>query len=233
MKAKPRTNHNAHRMPAIAFPLVFAVVNSLVSTTAYAQTTLFDPINDASGFHDITSISGGYTHTNMILTANFRAGTLHPNNLGFTIGLDTDLNASTGTQPPNYPVGQDFSLFFNSQTSATTASLSGIVGPAIPVSFSTDSFSLSIPLSRLGNDDGIAKFCFLVGNPLPSGAIQIFDFAPDTAGGGALGGPTTFIPEPSTMVLAGLGIVALLGARGWHRQLVVGTAQQQEAFEGD
>jgi hypothetical protein len=156
MKPNLASPHSRRRPAAIlAIALLFGGLAA--ASPLVAQTTIPDPINDASGWPDIVSVSGGFTTTNLLVTAHFRPGTLSPANLGFLIGLDTDLNANTGTQPPNWPVGQDYTVYFNSLTNPSTAFVGGY---PIPVSFSADSLGVSVPLAQLGNDNGVARFAF-------------------------------------------------------------------------
>lgn len=155
-----------------------------------------DPAGDASGHADVVSISGRFAHDNLFLTANFSNGTLNRTNVGFIFGFDTDQNPNTGVQPPaDFPLGADYSVYFNSATDPNYAIVSGVSPIPVPVTFGSNTLSLSIPLSTLGNDDGIMGFGFIVGVPIGTMGFIPYDTVPNSASGGPLGGLTSPLPE--------------------------------------
>jgi hypothetical protein len=168
---------------------------------AACATIITDPVGDASGHADVVAISGSYDHTSLFLSAQFEAGTLDRNNFAFFFGLDTDENPATGEQP-FFPIGSEFVVDFNSLASTSRATIfQQHVGPvgSVPISFTVDSFSVTVPLSMLGNDDGAALFGLAAGVPTDASSFHAFDYAPDSSrGGGPLGGPTSAISVPDT-----------------------------------
>jgi hypothetical protein len=135
---------------------------ALLAKSVFA-TIITDPVGDASGHADVVVLSGVYNHTSLFLSAQFQPGTLDSTNLAFFIGLDTDQNPATGEQP-FFPIGSEFVVGFNSLASTSQVTIFqqhvGLVG-SVPISFGTNSFSVAVPLSMLGNDDGAA----LLGSP--------------------------------------------------------------------
>jgi hypothetical protein len=112
-------------------------------------------------------------------------------------------------------LGADFTIFFSSLGDPTQAQVNQIgVGfqGSVLVSFGTDSFDLSVPLSLLGNDDGIAMFGLAVGIPTLSDQFNPTDFIFDDY---SLGGPTSAVavPEPTSLLLLGSGLAGLVALR--------------------
>jgi hypothetical protein len=199
------------------------LINSVLETPpAFATTILYDA-SDAA-IHDISSVSGGFDGSTLYVSATFRPGTLDPGNLGFLIGLDTDLNPATGVKAPAFfPLGADFTVFGVASGGSPTATARvsrvgvGLEG-TVDVFFGIDAFSLAIPLNLLANDDGVANFGLAVGRPTSATGFTPTDLTvPGPVGtSGPLDGPTTPVPEPGTLTLLSIGILALLG-RGRKR----------------
>jgi len=187
---------------------------ALLAKSAFA-TIITDPVGDASGHADVVALSGVYNQTTLFLSAQFQPGTLDPTSLAFFIGLDTDQNPATGEQP-FFPIGSEFVVGFNSLASTSQATIFqqhvGLVG-SVPISFGTNSFTVAVPLSMLGNDDGAALFGLAEGVPTDPSSFDAFDYVPDSArGGGPLGGPTSVLSlndSGATTLLFALGIAAL------------------------
>ena len=188
--------------------------------------TVFDPIGDASGTHDVIEINGGFTPSNVILSADFNTGTLNIENLGFIFGLDIDEDASTGLPSSftSFPVGAEFSVFFHSQIDPVQATIfdlapSQTTGSVpvgnVPVSFTPNALSLSVPFTLLGNDDGPMNFGFIVGDPTSATGFDPFDTVPDGANNGPLVGPITLVPEPSSYAM--FFCILLLFTYTWKR----------------
>lgn len=206
---------------AVTICCIFLLIMVFAPYSAVATTILVDPPD--AGTHDILSISGGFDATTLFLSATFRPGTFNPADLGFIFGLDTDLDVATGTQGPPafFPLGADFTVsFFPSNTPFGNARVNSSLGGLVPVTYSADAFSLSVPLALLGNDDGVANFGLSVGVPNVSGSAFVpTDLTiPGPVGtAGPLAGPTspvsnlTPIPEPGTLVLVASGLLGLLG----------------------
>jgi hypothetical protein len=148
-------------------------------------TTTSDPTGDTYGYwavqHDITSFSACYTATQLIITVEF-AGPISaydsglPNAVDGYIDFDTDQNPATGMSsnvdfysPYTSGLGVDYfvSLDYSSATGDTPVSddTGTEVGRA-PVSFTSNSFTVRVPLSLIGGDDGIVDTATVVGTVL-------------------------------------------------------------------
>lgn len=202
---------------------IYATAATLLPVSLMAQLVVLDPTGDSSGNHDLTSFSGGFDAGNIFLGATFSPGTLDQATISFLFGLDTDLNAETGVgEPFNFPAGAEFQIFFNSLYSSSQArvfdSALHLVG-TVPISFTPDSFGLALPLSMIGNEDGIANFGIAVGITDGPDRQVIFDVGPDNAGiDRLLAGPTVLVPEPSTFVLLAVASLGLtMAVRGRNR----------------
>ena len=196
---------------AVSLEFIFLLSAVLAPVPTFATTILLDPADAA--IQDILSISGGFDSATLFLSATFRPGTFAPGNLGFLFGLDTDLNAATGVQPPaSFPLGSDFNVFglASGGNPPSTASVIRIgVGfqGTVPVVLGIDAFSLAIPLAMLGNDDGVANFGLAVGTPNSPSSFLLTDSTE------LLRGPTTAVPEPATVILLGIGLLSFYSVK--------------------
>ena len=180
--------------------------------------TFTDPTGDVTGTHDIERIEGAFDFTHLFLNATFETGTLDVGNLGFIFGLDIDEDASTGLQPTSFPVGADFTVFFNAlgdpnQAGVFNTSTLQTVGN-VSVNFAPDAFSLSVPLSLLGDDDGRMNIGLVSGDPTDGTSFQALDTAPDNIRIGPLVGPTTFVPEPASYLMFFAMLISVFVLRG-------------------
>lgn len=189
--------------------------------TGEVRADTIDPVGDTFGTgtvqHDITSINATFNSSSIIFTVDF-AGNILPASGGSArsivgyIDIDTDQNASTGAEPavndfapgPAILLGAEFSIdlyseeFLHGQVDVLN-DLFDVVGSA-PIIFSTNSFSVMVPLSVLGGDDGLVNYGVVVGT---------FDEATDRAPNGAVPATSTPVPEPATTLLLGTGLAAV------------------------
>ena len=200
---------------------------ALLSPVAQATTVLEDPIGDVYLYGtppaglvlpDLIEISGGYTDTELILTARFAPGTLSPGitNTFFSFGLDLDLNELTGT---DFIRGAEQHVMFHASLDYAFLCSRVLVfppecGDEIPVLLDTDFLSVRLSLGADGlNDDGVARFGFVAGMLGPGGPISD-DVAFDVSS--AVGRRFTVttsavVPEPSSALLCLYGL-SVLGA---------------------
>ena len=151
--------------------------------------TIADQTGDTYGTgavqHDITSFSAYYTAAELIVSITF-AGTISPSDsgqpdavVGF-IDFDTDQNPTTGTISSvdvfsPYTTGLGVDYFVNLNYNSSTGDIPVFhtlteVGRA-PVSFTSDSFTVRIPLALIGGDDGIVDTATVLGTiPEPTDA---------------------------------------------------------------
>ena len=146
-------------------------------------TTTTDPTGDTynGGQHDITSFSAYYTATELIITVEF-AGTISPRDSGLPnavfgfIDFDTDQNPATGMSsnvdtwsPYTTGLGVDYFVYLSGYVSATgDTPVSDDTGTEVgraPVSFTSNSFTVTVPLSLIGGDDGIVDTATVLGTP--------------------------------------------------------------------
>jgi hypothetical protein len=105
-----------------------------------------------------------------------RPGSFDPATTRFTIDLDTDQNASTGS------AGIDYSVFIfpaggrGADVARSTATGDTVIG-TVPVTFVADGCDVAVPRSLLGNDDG--RFDFQVRIYALQSASVVLDLLPD------------------------------------------------------
>ena len=212
------------------FSLVAILVIALLGTlphSAFSQ-VLSDPIGDTYGPGpvqiDISSYSVTYTASLLNVFVGFAApiaspSSMQPNSVTGYLDLDTDQNANTGTTPfvqlfgqsPTPSLGDEFLVDFGSEANhpgtidvIDTSSFTAV--GTIPISYRTDNFNFSVPLSLLGNSNGLLNYAILVGtttdptDQAPNGTV------PETSVPAA---PP--VPESSTFVSLGGGLLLLGG----------------------
>ncbi|MBA3485235.1 MAG: hypothetical protein H0T51_25855 [Pirellulales bacterium] len=168
--------------------------------------TIFDVSGDTIS-HDVESVSATFDATHMQLHATFYQDTLNPTDLAFIMFFDLDQNPATGLPSSgSISTGAEVGVSFNSLRHPTEVR---IRDAALPVSFGVDTFSITVPLSALG-DDGHANFGIVVGDPTSDLTFLGREFAPNGDMGRPLSTPTQFIPEPRSVILALLGLLCLI-----------------------
>jgi len=179
-------------------PVLFTVILAARLPT-YGQTILTDPVGDASGNHDAIAISGGFARSNLYLTATFQPGSLDRNRLAFIFGFDTDQNAATAIGHHGlFPIGAESTCSYNASADPNHVEIwNGVSNQAatLPIHFESNSLSITIPLARIGDTDGIMNFGFICGVPTSTSSFNFYDAVPDSVWGGPLVGPTSLIPE--------------------------------------
>ncbi len=199
------------------------------ATTVKADPVFFDPTGDTFGVGpvqlDITSANGTVAGSNLTFTVTFATqiappSALAPNSVVGFIDLDTDQNPLTGGPsfesifgPPPAPLlGIEFFVDLSGEINhpgfvdVVNAASSATVTAAI--SFTSSSFTVVVPLSAIGGDNGIVNYGLIIGtfieptDEAPNGTV------PFTSGPAA-------VPEPATLLLLGSGLAGLLfKARG-------------------
>ena len=183
------------------------------------HTDVADPIGDTFGTgavqHDITSFSAYYTTTELIVSVTF-AGTIAPGDsgqpnavVGF-IDFDTDQDSTTGIlsnvdfySPYTTGLGVDYcvDLFLYSSATGDTSVLDDTgaeVGKA-PVSFTSNSFTVRVPLALIGGDDGIVDTATVLGT-----ILEPTDACPN-------GGYITSSSAAPVPTITPIGLIALVG----------------------
>lgn len=232
----------------------FLLLALLAPSFATATTIISDPIGDAGLGPDIVSIAGGYDATNLYLSASFAPGTLNLSNLSLWFLLDTDTNTATGLSTGS--AGEDYVVSYKSSFSwEGPTNIQGPTGTLFWAPFQTHLFPnkivFTVPLSLLGNDDGVVNFGAVVVSTIWTGCADpfqtsglcsspIYQTSSDVATGHdaivvggpnlyydaytTLSGPTSPIPEPQSFALLAIGVMALMHGcrkRSKQRELLV------------
>ena len=176
--------------------LATALLLAAFAGTANAQYN--DPMGDAQNTFgagppllDIATVSVTYDATTLYFTMTFFTpisppSASMPDSVGGTLEFDTDQNAATGGTPlqnvfsppfASLSAGWEFEIDLFSETihpgMVDILDSTFFVVGTVPIVYGPTSFSGEIPLSMLGNDDGIVDFTTIIGtNPQPTDATD-------------------------------------------------------------
>lgn len=207
--------------------LTSGILAFLVSASPAAA----DLIGDHLGDNDITAVTATVVGTDLVIDLAFNNliappsafdgdGLLGDSISGF-IDLDTDQNSASpssadpmarGSVGVLTGLGAEFYLDLLSEQGNPGAvdvidTVTGMAAGTAAITFGATSFSVTVPLALLGNDDGMVNF---------GASIEDFDGTLSDLAGPLTNG-TQIIPEPSTLTLCGIGVLGLVGY-GWRRR---------------
>jgi len=204
-RSNSRRRGRLARFAAGVAAMVVAIGAGGVSAAALPGTIL-DESGDAIR-HDLQSVSATFDATHLQLHATFYQDTLHPTDLAFIIFFDLDQNPATGLPSSgSISTGAEIGVSFNSVRNRSAVQIRSDV---LPVTFGVDAFSITVPLSVLG-DDGHANFGIVVGEPTSETTFLGREFAPNGDMGRPLSTSTHFVPEPRSAVAALVGLLCLV-----------------------
>ena len=195
------------------------------TTIVNADPVFVDPTGDTFGAGavqiDITSVNGTVAGSNLTFRVTFASqvappSALLPNSVVAFIDIDTDQNPLTGAPsftsifgPPPAPLlGIEFFVDVSSEIGQPgfvdiVDAASFTTTATVAISFTSNSFTVVVPLSAIGGDNGIVNYGVIVGT---------FTEPTDEAPNGTVppvSGPAP-IPEPATLMLVGSGLAGLL-----------------------
>lgn len=203
--------------------------------TDAAATPLADPTGDAiTGTYktyDIASIDAQFSASDLVFTILLTSAPVAPSSnqlqgLSGFIDIDVDSNPATGATANIDTIGGSFGstglqieyyldLFteFSNPGFVSLKDPINLTNTQVPITYGASSFTITVPLTALGNDDGLVNYAVVVGD---------FGFAQDQAldpmvvqmGGLPASSVPAPVPEPRTslLVAAGLGALARRGA---------------------
>lgn len=180
--------------------------------------TVFSPVMDPEGdaiaalnepppLLDIDTLDMRYSATDLNFSMTFFSSILPPSSGSFdalvgAIDLDVDQDMSTGVPPLQNAFSPPFAMLgggveyivdlFSEATQpgfVNVTDTAGVVQGVIPVAYTNNSISGSIPLSILGNDDGQLNFSGIIGTlAQPTDAMDVV-------------GTSIAVPEPGSLAM--------------------------------
>ncbi len=190
-----------------------------------------DALTGAFQNYDITSIDAVHSSTHLAFTVQLVGTPTAPSvnqNQGLSgfIDIDIDLNPNTGVVATIDTIGGTFGntglgieYYLDLFSEATNPGFVALRDPVnvlnvsqVPITYGNNSFTIVVPLSALGNDDGLVNYAVAVGD---------FAFAQDQAldasvvgmGGQPAVSSPVLVPEPGSGMLLGLGLGWLANRR--------------------
>ena len=222
------------RNASALFLLLSLCLWQITAPAARADTVMADPVGDTFGTgpveHDITGVSAVFNNSFLTFTVNFAGAVFAPSAhnersvYGF-IDIDTDRNPATGAAPwvnvlgpagaPAVSLGDEYWLdLFSEEVQPGRVDVvdqtSAVVGTA-PITYGANTLSVNVPLSLLGNSNGLVNYGVIVGT---------FTEATDRAPNGGAPLTSTPVPEPATLLLLGSSLVGLGATRLRKRRSV-------------
>jgi hypothetical protein len=205
----------------------------LSGTSTYAalvSDVMGDAITGSFATYDITSIDALYTPSDVTFIVNLTSNPLAPSSSGNSgvhgfIDIDVDSNPTSGAgsnistlSPPFGNSGLKIEYYIDLFSEASHAGFVDIKDPialtttTAPIVYGTNMFSVAVPLSQLGNDDGMLNYAVVVGD-FGNSTDQAVDAGIISAGGmPASSSPApSAVPLPASVWLFGSGLLGLAG----------------------
>ena len=208
------------------------------SLTLFSTSTNATLVSDVTGdavtgsftTYDITSIDALFTTSDITFIVNLAGNPLAPSSSGNSgvhgfIDIDVDSNPFTGASsnistlsPPFGNSGLSIEYYIDLFSEANHAGFVDIKDPialtttTAPIIYGVNMFSVTVPLSQLGNDDGMVDYAVVVGD-FGNSTDQAVDAGIISAGGmPASSSPApAVVPIPAAVWLFASGLSGLIG----------------------
>lgn len=196
--------------------------------TGAAGTPLADPTGDALvgtyRTYDIASIDAQFSASNLVFTIVLTSAPVAPSSsqqqgLSGFIDIDVDSNPATGAGANIDTLGGSFGstglqieyyldLFteFSNPGFVSLKDPINLTNTQVPITYGASSFTITVPLTALGNDDGLVNYAVAVGD---FGFAQDQALDPMVVQMGGLPASSVPVPEPRASLLVALGLGAL------------------------
>jgi hypothetical protein len=211
---------------SFGLPAILAALLSVLGSTSVSATPIADPIGDAiSGAYmtyDISPIDATFDSTTLTFTIGLTSTPIAPSanqltGLSGFIDIDVDSNPGTGATANIDTIGGSFGStglsieyyldLFTEQASPGFVTLKDPINvmntSQVPITYGASSATIAVPLSSLGNDDGLVNYAVGVGD-FGNATDQALD--PSVVQQGGLPASSTLVPQPSTGLLLGTGL---------------------------
>jgi hypothetical protein len=162
-----------------------------------------------SGAADIVSAEMTFDSANLYFHVAFVPGTFDINDYRFVLHLDADQDPGTGLNPVGIgstlrdDIGLDFYVASDTMPSSSFGGpgFAKVYAPHVGVvdevsfAYGMDFLSFSVPLSSLGNDDGVVNYVFSAADSIKDNFVTNADHVPNTGLGVSTGTNASSTPD--------------------------------------
>ncbi|MFI4898733.1 MAG: GC-type dockerin domain-anchored protein [Phycisphaerales bacterium JB059] len=158
-----------------------------------------DPSGDGVS-EDIECIQGRYDSSELEVRVNFYSGTYNLGSSGALIGIDADMNTSTGAGP-GFPFGAEYSVLYNPLNDLLSARLFQLDTGSVTEIGTVDAvpsgsgIRVMIPLGMIGGN-GLVNYGVLAGPAINADFLNESDYAPDDVIANGMTATSVAVCEP-------------------------------------